>query len=33
MLLTAKNLLLKELSLATNKEDIFNEPEMEQIFR
>lgn len=33
MLITAKNLLLKELSLATNKDDIFNEPEIEQIFR
>lgn len=33
MLVTAKNLLLKELSLATNKEDILNEPEIELIFR
>jgi len=32
MLDTARGLLLKELSLATNTEDLFKEPEMEAIF-
>lgn len=32
MLDTARNLLLKELTLATNKEELLKEPEMEQIF-
>lgn len=32
MLDTARNLLLKELSLATNQEDLFKEEEVKQIF-